>query len=215
MSRTKILSLLLWLPLISIGEAHARPYTVSDPAQMTRVGGAAYTVAWNMSTSSQMMHTMNSSTGAALPLIVPWDTVVILCADAEVSCAWVMSSSVSIGPADLATTCEITDSAYSRNGPGACMSLPAAGCTDDMPQLATIRNAPGAREGVCDHLMSLRNGLGQISAPCRLDADCSDAGHPIGTTCDTTPSDAQMLRSGAMLECRGPAAAHVTVRLQR
>lgn len=204
-----ILSLLV-LPLVVFADP---PYTISAASQYARVGGAAHTVAWSHSTSSSPMRA--SATNSATPLLVSWDSMTVICSSAAVNCAWTMSSTPTLGSASSANQCEITDS-NSFSGPAACISLPAAGCVDDMPQLATLRNSPGARSGVCSTLMYRPNMLAGIRAPCRVDGDCTDAGHIAGTTCNTSPSDAQLLQSGAFLICRAPASGTiVSVRQQR
>lgn len=191
----------------------AEPYQINQAPQYSRVGGSALTVAWDMSTTSQMVHRRH---GSALPLIVPWDSMVVLCSDAEVQCAWTMTSSVVLNASSGAQACEILHPHINgQNGPAMCMALPAAGCTDDMPQLATARTSPGRVPGVCSTVIALDNNMGLVRAACRIDGDCIDAGHAAGTTCNLDPSDAMWLQSGAMIECVGPAAAHVTVRVQR
>lgn len=184
---------------------------MSDPLRYTRAGGPAYSPTTMVGTTTRWLRA--SAANAAPPLCVAWDTLVVLTADAEVSCAWTMTTTITLGAQDAYTSSYLTDN-YGPDGDAAVDRLPAAGLLDTMPQLATVRTQPGARVGVCSGSVSYGSNLRPVYPPCRVDGDCTDAG--ASGTCNTSPSDAQILRSCAFAVCRASAAGtQVTAKLGR
>ena len=193
--------------------AHADPpYTMSDPIRYARAGGPVFSPPTIIGTTTRWVRATGEGT-ASPPLCVAWDTMAVFTVSGEMTCAWTMTTTITLGAQDAHTASWLVD----NNGPdgdGACDYFPGAGSFDSVPQLATLQSAIGARSGVCTGPISYGRNLAPVYPPCRVDGDCADAGG--SGTCDTSPSDAQRLRSCAFYVCRASAAdTQITAKVSR
>jgi hypothetical protein len=201
------LTLLLTL-IVCAPAAHADPpYTMSDPLRYARATGPVVTPPTIVGTTTRWLRANGSGTSSP-PLCVAWGTMVPLAASGEVSCAWSMTTTITLGAQDAHTASYLTDD-NGFDGDGAVDYFPTAGIIDTIPFLDVVRASPGGRRGVCTGPISYGRSMGPVYPPCRVDGDCADAG---GTgTCDmgldgNGASDTRMLLSCAFMVCRASAA---------
>ena len=206
------LTLLLTL-IVCAPAAHADPpYTMSDPMRYARAGGPVFSPVTIIGTTTRWARASGIGTASA-PLCVAWDTMAVLTVGGEMSCAWTMTTTITMGAQDTHAASFLSDD-NGPDGDGAVDYFPTAGAFDSIPQLATIWSAIGARSGVCTGPISYGRNLDAVYPPCRVDGDCADAGG--SGTCDTAPSEARRLRSCAFLVCRASAAdTQITVKVSR
>lgn len=186
------------------------PYTMSDPLRWVRSGGPVMSPVTMIGTTTRWAR---ATSGGTTPLCVAWDTQVALMAAGEMTCAWTMSTTVTLGAQDAYTASSLVDD-YGIDGDAAAVYIPAAGAVDSIPQIATLSQAPGRRPGVCTGPISYGRNLKLTYPPCRVDGDCADGGG--SGTCNTSPTDYQRLQSCAFLVCRASSAStQLTVQVQR
>lgn len=193
------LALALLLVAVAAPAAADPPYTMTDPLRWVRSGGPSLSVTTIVGTTTLPIRIGTTPR----PWCIKWDSQVVITASAEISCAWAMTATITLGTQDAATASELTDA----NGPDGAASvdwLPSAGAADTIPQLATLQDAVGARSGVCTAPVVYGANLAPVYPPCRVDGDCTAAGS--GGTCNTSPTEAQRLSSCAFMVCRASAA---------
>lgn len=168
-------------------------------AGMLRVEQAEYLTSTSTSTY------FRTNAGSAAIACYPDRSTLVLGSktNASTCCIVMASNGVTIGAQGAQTAPYVTD----PNGPdgnGACVTLAAGERYPSTLDIASARTSIGARQGVCSNYVSASNAVQgyRVRPPCRIDADCIVAGCPSGTTCNTSPTQADFDESCLFALCR-------------
>lgn len=211
--RTLLLLLTLFVVLVASASAARAddPLTVPDPLRYARATGPALSVTTLVGTASRWARA--SARPNAAPLCVKFGSLPVLAVSGEVSCAWTMTTTATLGTQDSQNACFLSDLGTNTADDAACNYVPGAGRVDSIPWSPKLRFAIGARRGMCTGPVVYR-GLDPVYPPCRIDADCADAG--ASGPCNLSPPESAWASSCAFLVCRASAAdTQVTVELSQ
>jgi len=195
------------------------PIGVNDPDQFSRPGFPVWSGCLDVpiaATTYTLAATSNDATEAA---VFRWGSTLVATSTSAtpMTCCLTQTDDTTIGDQTSATAAKDVTDSNGPDGRGACFTLPPDGRRDVIVLRQAMAGRPGSRVGVCDAPTLNSIALGTVYPPCRVDADCTDANAPAGTTCDTTPSVTLKNRTGVMLQCRSSETvdARVCVDLER
>jgi len=173
----------------------ASPLTVSRAEQASRVGAPTWGTCISFDDNTVTYDFPVSDTDSTSAYF-GWGSIIVVTSSAAATCCLGMAATadLSIGVQSAATQRTVTD-ANGIDGSGPCFSVPALGRRNVMPLREALIRRPGGRIGVCTG-QAVDIGGGAVLPACRVDGDC-----PSGT-CDTTPSQSAIRRSGAILYCK-------------
>lgn len=102
------------------------------------------------------------------------------------------TADISIGDQSTSAATTMTD-ASGPDGNATCFTLRTAGSfKDEVPKYSNLSRANGARAGLCSAPTGNQSAGMSFYGHCRQDTDCTNGGAAAGTTCVTSPTDAQI-----------------------